>query len=105
MSITSQIWRFASGKLAGKSVNLSKVSKILNVRVATLWTYHHGRARWTADLWLKALILIGGAKIQDESLIIPITNDLRDILETIPGEDVYRTKKGPTKLERELDAC
>lgn len=107
MSITHDLWRSAASRIPQKSVNLSKVSKILGVRVATLWTYHHGRARWTADLWLKSLILIGAAKLDNDKLVIDLTDDaLKELSPIHPTPDAYRNKFSPGKVERlKAEAC
>lgn len=107
MSITHDLWRSAASRIPQKSVNLSKVSKILGVRVATLWTYHHGRARWTADLWLKSLILIGAAKLENDKLVIDLTEETLKALSPIePTPEAYRNKFSRGKLDRlTSEAC
>lgn len=76
MSITHAIWRHAVESLEGKTVNLSGISQLTGTRIATLWTYHHGRARWTAELWLKSLVIMGAARIENGVLMIPVPADL-----------------------------
>ena len=72
MSLTHRIYEAAAKALVGHTVNLSGLSELTGVRVATLWTYHHGKARWTADLWLASLFYIGAAKIVDGQLVIDL---------------------------------
>lgn len=92
-SITHRLWSKAVSKLENKSVNLSKISKLTQVRVATLWTYHHGKARWTADLWLKVMLLTGIAQISENQLIIPLGDLVEDFQKWQFSTDVFKPKK------------
>lgn len=76
MSITHAIWRNAVESLSGKAVNLSGISQLTGTRIATLWTYHHGRARWTAELWLKSLLILGAARLEGDKLVIDVPEGL-----------------------------
>lgn len=61
-----------------RSINLSGISRLLGTRVATMWSYHHGKAKWPADLWLLSLILTGGCKVDGKTLTITIPLDILD---------------------------
>ena len=98
--ICQAIWNFAAQKYEGKSINLSRVSKETNVRVATLWTYHHGKARWQADLWIRGLLLLGHARVENGSLVIPLPDDFT--VDVKPFQLAYKIKRTGTdqsKLE------
>lgn len=43
----------------GQEINLSKLARDLEMRIATLWGYHTGRSRWPAATWVKAMKAVG----------------------------------------------
>lgn len=99
MSITHKVWSFATARIEGKTINLSAAAKVLNVRVATLWAYHHGVARWTADLWLRGLFLMGAAKIENDAIVIPINDEIASKID-LSHVEPWRNKNSVTKLEK-----
>lgn len=72
MSIAQKIWLYHANQSEGRSVNLSAIAKACKLRVATIWTYHHAKARWTADIWLQALFLLGAAEFIGDNIVIKI---------------------------------
>jgi len=99
MSLTHAIWRHSVDLLGGKTVNLSGISSLTTTRIATLWTYHHGRARWTAEIWLKSLLLLGAAKIEGGKLVIDIPEGLE-----IPAADDRALRSIGAKVAATADA-
>lgn len=89
--ICQAVWAYACSRYEGKNVNLSRVSEANGTRVATLWTYHHGKARWTADLWVRTLLLLGHARIENDALIIPVPPGYDPGIQAF--ERAYRVKR------------
>jgi hypothetical protein len=76
VSLAQTIWRFNSRSYEDRTINLSAIAKAAKLRVATIWTYHHGKARWTADVWIKALLLLGAAEVIGDNIVIKIPEGL-----------------------------
>lgn len=99
VQLAHRIWRHAVRSLGDSTVKLSGLSEAIDVRIATLWTYHHGKARWPADTFIEALISIGGATIVDGNIIIPIPS--RDDFAHLEANRERSTRK---KSRRPADA-
>ena len=96
MRYASRIWACAASRIPDKTINLSRLSAHLGVRIATLWTYHHACAKWSADLWLKSLIATGNLDIEGDKITITCPPDvINDIAASeVLGDLAYRNKKG-----------
>lgn len=101
VQLAHRIWRHAVRSLGDSTVKLSGLSEAIDVRIATLWTYHHGKARWPADTLIDALISIGGASIVDGKLIIPIPELDEDFVQSREANRERSTRK---KSRRHADA-
>lgn len=80
MSIAHHIYKAWGDVLTENDsvVNLSRLSQLIGTRVATVWAYHHGKAKWPADIWLLSLILTGAAKVEGDTVTIKIGSPVLD---------------------------
>lgn len=83
----------------GQLINLSKLAGLLGTRVATLWSYHHGKAKWPADLWILTMILTGGARVEGNSITIEVPDEILDPAHPIGFTDVVLRSK-PAEKEK-----
>lgn len=90
MSFAHKIWLFNSKAPEGHSLNLSAIAAAAKLRIATIWTYHHAKARWTADTWIRALLITGGAEIMGDHIVIKIPEGL-----TLPAkiDNAYKNRR------------
>lgn len=80
MNLCQSVWNRATKACPGKTVNLSKLCNELGVRIATIWTYHHRKARWTAEHWLQSCLAVGAAHVEDGRIVIDLTPDELELL-------------------------
>lgn len=100
MSISHHIYQQWTNVISESdaTVNLSQLAKLIDTRVATVWSYHHGKAKWPADVWLLTMILTGCAKIEGGTLTLSIPVDILDPNYPIGfSSNVLRPKKKTAK--------
>jgi hypothetical protein len=76
VSIAHAIWQHNAKSPDGRSLNLSAIASAAKLRIATIWTYHHAKARWTADTWIRAMLITGGAELMGDHLVVKLPEGL-----------------------------
>ncbi len=67
--ISQHMVEFALGSIS-HDVNITEISRILNINTSTLWFKVSGSRKWDVETWLDLLCVTGAMKIEKGKIVI-----------------------------------